>query len=294
MKKIYFGIAFMALSLIGFTQTNTNATSLGWIATVAPLPSDAYIPMPGYDQAAVDEEDLRNDETKDQPWRFGYKYDTNFSLTNSGEWTTLENGDRLWRLGIEAEGAMTINLLFTNFELPEGGELFLYDAQRTNKIGAYTNKNNREERELGSELIHGDRIVIEYYEPATVAGEGSFTISNVIHGYRSLDRIQKELEKGLNDAGACNIDVECELGDDWRPQIRSVAMIVVSGNGICSGALINNTCDDGRPFFLTANHCLGGTTANWAFRFNWQSPEGTESCATFSGSTDPGRHTTKH
>src|SRR5690606_20895427 len=111
---------------------------------------------------------------------------------------------------------------------------------------------------------------------------------NVIHGYRSLDRVQGDLTKALNSSGDCNIDVHCPLGVGWEDQIRSVAMIVVSGNGICTGALINNTCNDGTPYFLTADHCVGGSTANWAFRFNWASPPGTESCATTANSTDPG------
>ena len=68
-------------------------------------------------------------------------------------------------------------------------------------------------------------------------------------------------------------------------------MIVVNGNGICTGALINNTCSDGTPYFLTADHCLGGSTGSWAFRFNWESPlTWYESCATTAGSTDPGPH----
>jgi len=120
-----------------------------------------------------------------------------------------------------------------------------------------------------------------------VANQGRFTIGNVIHGYRSLDAVQQQLEKSLNGSGDCNIDVHCPLGNGWEDQIRSVAMIVVGGSGICTGALINNTCEDGRPLFLTANHCLG-SPSTWAFRFNWKSPAGTESCATTANSTDPG------
>lgn len=281
-------MAMLAFAFLGFTQTNTDARSLGWSGELSPLNETYTIEMPGYNQAEIDSEDILNDISKDQPWRFGYKYETNFSLANSGQWTELENGDRIWRLGIKSEGAMTINLLLSEFQLPDGAELFLYDADRTNKIGAYTSNNNRIEKELGTELIHGEEIIVEYYEPAIVSGEGSFVISNVIHGYRSLDRIQKDLAKGVDDSGNCNIDVNCDLGDGWETQIRSVAMIVVGGNGICTGALINNTCDDGTPYFLTANHCLGGSTANWSFRFNWESPEGTESCATVAGSTNPG------
>ncbi|MFT5823517.1 MAG: hypothetical protein ACI8ZM_004779 [Crocinitomix sp.] len=287
MKKTYFLLALLFLCPQLMAQTETNLTCYGWSADLNDVPLPAAIVMEGYDQDVIDAEDALNAVRKDQPWRFGYKYDTNISLENSGSWTDVTDG-RVWRTLIECTNAQTINLLLEDFYLPAGATLYLYDFERTNKIGAYTAKNNRIERELGTELIHGETIIVEYFEPFAVIGEGSFTISNVIHGYRSLDRIQKDLEKGLNDSGNCNIDVNCPLGDDWDDQIRSVAMIVVSGNGICTGALINNTCEDGRFLFLTANHCLGGSTANWSFRFNWNSPSGTESCATVSGSTDPG------
>lgn len=280
-------ILLSILSVALYAQTDNSLKCYGWSSTLNYDDLPETIQMPGYDQAKIDEEDAINDQHKDIPWRFGYKYNTDIQLGRDGNWTTVDGG-RVWRTVIECPGALSVNLLLEDFYLPEGASLYLYDYQKTNRIGAYTAKNNRVEKELGTELIVGDKIVVEYFEPTSVVKPGSFTISHVIHGYRSLNIIQKDLEKGLNDAGACNIDVNCPLGDDWSDQIRSVAMIVVSGNGICSGALINNTCEDGRFLFLTANHCLGGSTAGWSFRFNWQSPPGTEVCADWGPSTDPG------
>lgn len=282
-------VTTLLLGLTAFVQA--QITDMGgpysWNSTIQSI-NIPTITMGGFDQSTIDNEDAINDQTKDAPWRFGYKYDTDITLDNSGIWTNLFNGDRTWQTIIECPGAMTINLLLEDLYLPEGSYLYLYDVDQTNRVGAYTSRNNRTDGLLGTELVHGDKIIVEYYEPAEVNGLGSLTISNVIHGYRSLTRIQQDLTKALNDSYACNIDVNCPLGNGWEEQIRSVAMIVVNGNGICSGALINNTCDDGTPYFLTANHCLGGGTGNWAFRFNWESPPGTESCATTANSTNPG------
>ena len=268
-------------------QTVNLGTPTGWNGKI----NTNLIPikkMPGYNQAVINSEDIINDALKDRPWRFGYKYDVNFSTKNSGIWTNLPNGDKLWQLSIECKNALTINLIIENYYLPKGAHLYLYDVDKTNKVGAYTSINNKKDGELGTELVHGERIIVEYFEPASIENNGNFKISNVIHGYRSLNHIQNDLVRGLNSSGDCNIDVNCPLGIGWDNEIRSVAMIVVGGNGICSGALVNNTCNDGTPYFLTANHCLGGSTGSWAFRFNWQSPPGTESCATTIGSVDPG------
>lgn len=254
--------------------------------------------MSGFDLAAIQAEDAINDEAKDRPWRFGYKYQTDFSLENSGVWVTFPNGSRLWRLEIIASGAMTMNLLLDNVHIPEGAYLYLSDKAQTNRVGAYTSRNNHPSKELGTELIHGDHMVVEYFEPKEVKDQGSFTITDVVHGYRSLNIVQDQLSKALNSSGGCNIDVNCPRNQpewynlSWQDQIRSVAMIVVNGSGVCTGALINNTCGNGTPYFLTANHCLRGNINrpnNWAFRFNWNSPVSNLGCANGTGqSANPG------
>ncbi|MDG1334299.1 MAG: T9SS type A sorting domain-containing protein [Crocinitomicaceae bacterium] len=282
MKKTL--LVICAFAVAGFStiaQTTDLGGPISWKSNLRMDEID-YETMRGFDETVVAAEDAINDENKSQPWRFGYKYDTDFSLQNSGTWETLADGSKLWRLGITCDGAITVNLLLEDVNIPAGASLYLFDQDKTNKIGAYTVRNNREDGLLGTELIYGDNMIVEYHEPANVAGEGSFTISNVIHGYRTLTHIQDVLTKALNSSGNCNIDVNCPLGDPWKNQSRSVAMIVVGGNGACTGALINNTCNDGTPYFLTANHCLGGSTGNWAFRFNWEVAEGdpTLSCAT--------------
>jgi hypothetical protein len=287
MNKIYSTILIILFSLSLSSQTVDLGFPIGWKGKL----NSKNIPnvsMSGYNQALMDSEDAVNDISKDRPWRFGYKYDVNYTHQNSGSWTILPNGNRVWQLAIECNNALTINLLFENYNLPEGAYIYLYDVDHTNKVGAYTAKNNRIDGLLGTELVHGDNIIIEYVEPARVKFQGTFTISSIVHGYRSLNTIQNSLAKALNSSGDCNIDVNCPLGNGWDNEINSVAMIVVNGSGICTGALINNTCNDGTPYFLTANHCLGGGTGSWAFRFNWQSPPGTESCATTSNSVDPG------
>jgi hypothetical protein len=277
-------LVICALAAAGFSlnaQTTDLGGPLSWKSDIRVDQID-YEVMRGFDANIVAAEDAVNDENKSQPWRFGYKYDTDFSLQNSGTWETLSDGSKLWRLGITCENAITINLLLENVNIPAGASLYLFDGDKTNKIGAYTVRNNREDGELGTEMIFGENMIVEYHEPANVAGQGSLTISSVVHGYRTLTRIQNDLTRALNSSGDCNIDVNCPLGDPWTNQIRSVAMIIVNGNGACTGALINNTCDDGTPYFLTANHCLSGNTSNWAFRFNWEVAEGdpTLSCAT--------------
>jgi lysyl endopeptidase len=286
--KIYIFFFSILLSFSSFSQITDMNNPISWNSKLNLSKKLQTVEMPGFDQALINAEDALNDPLKNAPWRFGYKYETNINLQNNGVWTDLPGGNRIWRTEIVAAGALTINLTLENVHFPEGAYLYLYDIAKTHIVGAYTSRNNHPSGELGTDLVHGDRIVVEYFEPAAVRGQGEFTINGVTHGYRSLNIIQKSLEKALNSSGDCNYDARCPVDpyvgglSAWDDQIRSVAMIVTNGSGICTGALINNSCNDGTPYFLTANHCLGGGTGNWLFRFNWDVPEGNAgmSCAT--------------
>ena len=70
----------------------------------------------------VKAEDAINDNLP-MPWRFGYMHSVDYGL-NDGEWHTLENGDRIWRLLITSRDALTLNFIFDDFYMPEGGYIF--------------------------------------------------------------------------------------------------------------------------------------------------------------------------
>jgi len=230
------------------------------------LPSPPTSTMRCVDAAALMAEDeVRAQQGIKGPYRFGYNHQVDLGLDNSGVWHTMPNGDRVWRLSIHCPQAHSINFEFHEFVVPEGAQVFVYN-EMDEVLGGFEAGSNPGHDQLGVDLLAGDRITVEYVEPLAVQGLGRLRVGQVTHGYRDLFGRAKD----LNDSGSCNNNVICPLGDNYRDQIRSVAMIVVQGDGVCTGQLINNCANDGTPYFLTANHCLGGT--NWVFRFNWNSP----------------------
>ena len=88
-------------------------------------------------------------------------------------------------------------------------------------------------------------------------------MAKATHGYRDANGYN-DRPKDLNDSDDCNMDVDCPIGDDWELQNhnkRSVGLMLMN-NSLCSGALINNTENDGTPYFLTAEHCTVGENAS--------------------------------
>ncbi|MBK8443465.1 MAG: T9SS type A sorting domain-containing protein [Sphingobacteriales bacterium] len=225
--------------------------------------------MPAFDVVAMLAEDALTDGDKQQPYRFGKDFEVDFSLNNSGSWLTLPNGDRIWRLAITSSQARFITLQYSHYYLPKGATLYLYNADYSSILGAFTHENNKSYLKFATGIIKGEQTILEYYEPAAVQGQGIIHIDHVIHAYRGFD----SLEKDYNDSGSCNNNVNCPEGDIWKKQISSVAMILQGNYRFCSGAMINNVRNDCTPLFLTANHCYQGTgsTQTWIFMFNYQS-----------------------
>ncbi len=225
--------------------------------------------MPVVDVAALKAEDNINDQNKG-PFRFGFNHYVNFNLNNSGTFSTLSNGDRLWQLGIRSTDALSMNLAFDDFYIPVGAKLFIYSADKSFVIGAFTSKNNDASKMFATDLLPGDAIVIEYYEPAAVIGQGRLNLFRVTHGYRG---VLEFAQKSFGTSGNCEVNMNCPLGANWQNEKRGVVCLVVGGSEFCTGSLVNDVPMDGKPYVLTANHCsTSNDWATWVFRFNWEAP----------------------
>ncbi len=225
------------------------------------IPQISY-PTPDVD--ALRQEDLILDEQGEQPWRFGFNHPTLINSTSNGTWIQAKNGDLIWLVRIKCPEALTINLAFNQTEIPDGNELYVYNPDKTFILGKFT-QNHLYEGQLGTELVPGEEVIVEYYVPANHQ-KGNVQINKVTHGYRTAREFQ---EKAFGSSGACNVNVNCPQGAPWAQERNGVVMLVSGSNGFCSGSLVNNTLNNGKPYVLTANHCYSNP-ASWIFRFQWQ------------------------
>src|SRR6185295_2282882 len=89
-------------------------------------------------------------------------------------------------------------------------------------------------------------------------------------GYRG---VEDYVAKSFGDAGSCQVNINCPLGANWQSEKHGVVCLVVSGSAFCTGALVNDVPQDGKPYILTANHCSSSNDwTSWVFRFNWEAP----------------------
>lgn len=283
MKRILLPLlAAILVSPIAHAQLSENIAPMSHKAKVAAMLGSEVpaITMPAVDVATLMAEDEINNQTKNGPYRFGETMDVDIDFDNAGVWTTLPNGDRVWRVTIASPEAYSLNFIFNGFHMPEGATLHIYDERGENMMGAFTAQNNLESGDFATYLIEGDVAILEYYEPAAVAGQGSLGMNQVIHGYRDILHDRFSDERG-GSSGACNNNVVCPEGTPWANEINAVTRLVLGG-GLCSGSLIADVPQSGTPYYLTANHCIqgAGSGSNWVFNFKYQT-------STCNGSTAP-------
>lgn len=72
------------------------------------------------------------------PLRIATLIPVHFSTENSGEWTELPGGEKIWQLRLQVQGVIAIMLYYSSFYIPEGGRLFIYNTNKTHILGAYT------------------------------------------------------------------------------------------------------------------------------------------------------------
>jgi len=213
------------------------------------------------------------------PMRYAHAFDVNFGIENAGTWEELEDGSKIWRIGIHSTGAYGMKFLFDSYWLPEGGKLYVYSSNLDMSIGPYTNAQNHEDGTFGTPLVNSDHIVVEYYQPENVEAIPQLNLDKIYHAYRDIHDYYGQQE----DSNRCNNNVACSEANPYEDQVNSVIYLEMY-QYICSAALINNTAQDLTPYVLTAQHCVDGEASvgqhnNFTFYFNHQS----SSCSGSSG-----------
>ncbi len=200
------------------------------------------------------------------PFQFGKAHEVKLDLSN-GKWYE-EDGNNIWTLTITSSGAYSINLIFDELYLPEGYELFLLNIEKNIVMGPIDSSNSQSSEEFWTDLIPGDEVTLKLIEPQNMEGKTRLSISKIIHGF-----INTYSTTGFGASSDCNIDIDCPQGQPFQAESNAIARLLVNdGQSFCSGAMINNACNDYTPNLLTADHCMMGSINNFVFRFQYRSP----------------------
>jgi hypothetical protein len=300
--RLFFTVFLFFFYVLASAQISHKATPPGILYNL-PEAEITKTYKPDIDWEAVYKEDRHADENG-LPMRVGLSLPVNINLANDyGQFYKLSNDDVMWQTVIAVSGAHSVGLVFDEFYLLPNAELYLYDRNRNLTLGAFTSDNNNDAGVFSTQILPGSEIVIEYIERkspkqntkklskndtdvvsiskgdiAEYRPAAALNISEISYIYTDAYSAFDASKPSQGASGDCQIDINCSpAGDNWQEQKRGVAHILFREGSswyVCTGTLINNTAEDEKPYFLTAEHCGGSASADdrlvWKFYFNYE------------------------
>ena len=250
-KPLRYLAVCLALAVPAAAQADVRDTSTptAWTTRVQDLDTVQKVSMVPVDVAALKAEDARRAETGEKALRYAATLKVNITPETDGTWERIDGEWLLWRLRIHSDGARSLNFGFSEYFMPGRGRLFIYSPDRKSVYRAFTADDNESHGQLWTPPVFGQDTVLEVTIPEDQRAQLRLHLGSVNHDYRGFG--QPDMEK----SGACNIDTVCPISDPFNDQERAVGVISTGGGTFCSGSLVNNTANDARPFFMTANHC---------------------------------------
>ncbi|MFN6077433.1 MAG: GEVED domain-containing protein [Fluviicola sp.] len=277
MKKIKLLVLFSFLCSIVFAQESIGGRPFSFAQSMngnSILPEAAIVTVTKPNLTSIHAEDAINDSK--MAYRVGLNLPVSITASNSGTWTTLLDGTRIWRLKIASKDAKALGLYFNStVEIPVGAKLFAYNKNQKQILGAYTANSEKFE---AMEMVQGDELTLEYIASPGTVGTPLISIKEVVYFYRGVEDHTSQFESvSTEKAESCEVDVACSEGASWQNQIKSVVHYTFTQSGntyVCSAALINNTAQDCKPYILTAWHCgepaAGTTLSGWVWYWKYQ------------------------
>jgi lysyl endopeptidase len=191
----------------------------------------------------------------------------------NGEWLNMESM-RVWRVHIISPQAYSLGILFSEYELSDGVRLFIYDEAGEHIKGAFTSQNNKDFGSLFVSHIPGEQLIIEMQVDNDISDFGSLRIGSISHAVEPVFAQKNQDDAGLGLSQDCEIDINCEEGDDWQIIKKSIVQIETP-RLLCTGTLVNNTSYDGTPYIITAEHCLNNEIypQNTVYTFRFENSE---------------------
>ncbi|QZE15749.1 trypsin-like serine protease [Halosquirtibacter laminarini] len=276
MKKVYFLLVFMIS--VFFLYGNNMADN-------TPKPYTKYKMVLNRSNQQVftvtlplfNNHDLREmfPVEKSKRLQIAFPYSLNLNFIRKATKIDYEDKSCAYLMKIASKDALFLSMQFSKMQINSGMHLFVYG----NKTNTFHPVQNGMENSMGgfqSCLYKGDTLFVELDVPSDLGVETChIQLGSVKHGFRNLAEFDDNAfqEKQFKVSGSCQVDINCTDNEEYQLLKRSVCRLLISGEYVCTGTLINSKGGEKPPYVLTANHCISSdaTARNTYYHFNYES-----------------------
>ena len=203
---------------------------------------------------------------------YAYPVDVELDIIKKGYLSVLDDGRKVWRYQIYSEGASSLSLIFSGYNLMRGSKLIIYTPDKSKILGSFTEDNNKPFGTLAISPVKGDKLIIELQTSRGQKYPGTLVLGTVGHGFEKGNKSAEDAYFGSS--RECNVDINCQSDSVYQTVKRAVCRVFYGATGACTGTLVNNSSFNGKAYVIMANHCFSSEylANNAVFHFNYESP----------------------
>ena len=174
---------------------------------------------------------------------------------------------------VNSPGAKALRVAFAAGGAPAGMELRVTGENDATIYGPFTAKDITAAGDVfWTPTVEGERAIIEVRVPSAARGDVALWIPTVSHFFVSpSDPKADTLAKASQ---SCEVNLICRSATDpalARAGTAVARMVFSDGTGqyLCTGTVLNNTANNGIPYFATAAHCISTQSEASSLETRW-------------------------
>jgi lysyl endopeptidase len=200
------------------------------------------------------------DKAQAHPSQFAVDVARRITSESSGSWTVDQN-NAIWNYSIRIPTAVSMAFHASSLRLPADGILSITAGGQT-----YSYRGSELHRsDFWSRIAKGDQIALRIVVLKSKRQQTLLEIASFQAGYKSLVRGGednahfKEIKARTSaSSSGCIENYVCDATSATQSAANSSVALTISNTFECSGTLVNDVPQDGKPYVLTARHCQNG------------------------------------
>lgn len=214
------------------------------------------------------------------------------AMQSRWQWKDTPTGGGVAAISFRAEGAYGVRLGVLVKQLPGSARVRVYTQASPGKVFEISGQEILQLIERNQAAGDHSEAARTWWTPDTGDGEATLevelprgvaanalniSVPRLSHIFANLSvptaqefQAQQQSTKSIGDSDACNLDATCYAdGASERNAVARMVFVKDAKAYLCTGTLLNDGGSTGKPYFLSANHCISDQTVASTLQTDW-------------------------